>query len=72
MKIWKRTLGMNCRKICKQINVKNNDPHRGPGRLKIIRTGKPGRPRKVYQSNETQHSDPRSISQILERDDKES
>ncbi|KAL0117644.1 hypothetical protein PUN28_008796 [Cardiocondyla obscurior] len=48
-----------------------NEPRRGPGRPKIIKTGRPGRPRKVYQCNNVWHSDLKSISRMLERDDKE-
>ncbi|KAH0816989.1 hypothetical protein GEV33_005802 [Tenebrio molitor] len=40
-----------------------NDPHRGPGRPKILRTGKRGRPKKMYQSK-NKPSDPQSIPQI--------
>jgi hypothetical protein len=47
-----------------------NDSHRGPGRPKILRTGKRGRPKKMYQSK-NKPSDPQSISQMLETDEKE-
>jgi transposase InsO family protein len=47
-----------------------NDSHRGPGRPKILRTGKRGRPKKIYQSK-NKPSDPQSISQMLETDEKE-
>lgn len=49
----------------------DNESRRGPGRPKILRTGKPGRPRKVYQSSDAQRSDPSSTSQIMEQNDKE-
>lgn len=49
----------------------NNESRRGPGCPKILRTGKPGRPRKIYQSSDAQRSDPKSTSQMLKRDDKE-
>lgn len=55
-----------------QINEQeNNEPRRGAGRPKIIRTGKPGRPQKVYQPKRVQQSDPKSVPQMLEQDDKE-
>jgi transposase InsO family protein len=47
-----------------------NESHRGPGRPKILRTGKRGRPKKIYQSK-NKPSDPQSISQMLETDEKE-
>lgn len=49
----------------------DGESRRGPGRPKILRTGKPGRPRKVYQSSDAQRSDPRSTSQIMKQYDKE-
>lgn len=49
----------------------DNESRRGAGRPKIMRTGKPGRPRKIYKSSEVQRSDPRSTSQIMRQDDKE-
>lgn len=55
-----------------QINEReDNEPRRGVGRPKIIRTGKPGRPRKMYQSSDVQQADPKSVSQMLKHDDKE-
>lgn len=52
------------------IEQEDNEPRRGPGRPKIIKTGKPGRPRKTYCLRDVQHSDPSSISEILEQDNK--
>lgn len=51
--------------------LRDSESCRGPGRPRIDRTGKPGRPRKIYQCNNARHTDPKSTSQILERDDKE-
>jgi len=48
----------------------DNEPRRGVGRPKIIRTGKPGRPRKIYQSSDVQSADLKSLLQI-DQDDKE-
>jgi len=54
-----------------QVNEQeDNEPRRGVGRPKIIRTGKPGRPRKIYQSSDVQLADLKSVSQI-DQDDKE-
>lgn len=44
---------------------------RAAGRPKLMRTGKPGRPRKIYISSEIQRSDPSTTSQIMRQDDKE-
>lgn len=49
----------------------DNESHRAAGRPKIMRTGKPGRPRKIYRSSDAQHPDPRSTSQVMRQDDKE-
>jgi hypothetical protein len=46
-----------------------NDPHRGLGRPKILRTGKRGRPKKMYESK-NKPSNPQSIPQMLETDEK--
>ena len=46
-------------------------PLRAPGRLKVIKTGKPGRPRKVYQCQGEQNDNPRNVSEVLEREDHE-
>lgn len=48
-----------------------NESRRAAGRPKIMRTGKPGRPRKIYQSSDAQRPDPRSTSQAMRQDDKE-
>lgn len=45
----------------------NNEPCRGPGCPKIVRTGTPGRPRKVYQRNEA-HANPKFPSEMMKRE----
>jgi len=47
-----------------------NKPRRGVGRPKVIRTGKPGRPRKVHQPSDVQPVDLKSVLQI-DQDNKE-
>lgn len=44
---------------------------RPPGRPHYERTGKRGRPRKIYQTRNPQQSNPESASEIFERDDTE-
>lgn len=51
--------------------LEENEPRRGPGRPRITRTGKPGRPRKIYRCGGTRRPDPSSTSQMLEQDDRE-
>jgi len=42
---------------------------RGKGRLDLLKTGKLGRLRKVYQPSETSRQNPKSPCEIMERDD---
>jgi len=50
----------------------NEQQHtRGPGRPKIIRTGRPGRPRKAYHRSDEYYSEPKSVPQMLKQDDEE-
>ncbi|KAG7199893.1 hypothetical protein KM043_014339 [Ampulex compressa] len=51
--------------------LENNESHRGPGRPRIDKTGKPRRPQKIYQCKDDRHPDPGSIPHMLKRDDKE-
>ena len=44
---------------------------RGPGRPKLAKTGKPGRPAKIYSFKKQLFLDPESASQISERNDKD-
>jgi len=44
---------------------------RGKRRPVLLKMGKPGRPRKVYQPGETSYQDPKSPREIMERDDAE-
>jgi len=65
-------------------DTENNDPeeainretsqtrNHGRGRPTLLKTGKPGRPRKVYQSKGSSYPEPRCASEISERVDKES
>jgi len=46
--------------------------NRGRSRPTLLKTGKPGRPRKIYQSKGSSYPDPRCASEISERVDKES
>ena len=48
-----------------------NQSRRGPGRPKLAKTGKPGRPAKIYSLKKQLSLDPESASQISERDDKD-
>jgi len=45
--------------------------NRGKSRPALLKTGKLGRPTKVYQPGETSHQDPKSPHEILARDDAE-
>ena len=46
-------------------------PLRAPGRPRVIKTGEPGRPRKVYHCQGEQNNDPQNVSEVLEREDHE-
>ena len=53
-------------------NTSNEDGEvrRGRGRLKLLKTGQPGRPKKRYQTrNMTKTPDPESVPDALNRDD---
>lgn len=45
--------------------------HRGRGRPKSLRTGRPGRPKKIYQTKNTINQDPQTVSEALDRNDRE-
>ena len=49
----------------------DNKVRHGRGRPKLMKTGKPGRPKKVYQTRNTRTSDPESVSEALDHDDRE-
>jgi len=44
---------------------------RGKSRPALLKTGKPDRPKKIYQSDKTAHQDPKSLHEIMERIDAE-
>lgn len=41
---------------------------RGRGRPKLLKTGQPGRPKKIYQRKNTNH-DPLNVNEAINRDD---
>jgi len=47
------------------------ESHRGRGRPKLLRTGRPGRPKKIYQTKNTINQDPQTVSEALDRNDRE-
>jgi len=49
----------------------NQTRNRERGRPTLLKTGKPGRPRKIYQSKGSSYPDPRCVSEIPEKVDKE-
>lgn len=51
-------------------NENVGEEHRGPGRPKLVKTGKRGRPKKVYQSKD-KTADPETVSEALSGDDSE-
>lgn len=53
---------MNDASDLQTVELEENEPRRGPGRPMTIRTGKPGRPRKVYQYSDARRPDPKSTS----------
>ena len=44
---------------------------RGPGRPKLVKTGKPGRRRKMYNMVQKKFTDPETSSEIFDREDKD-
>lgn len=55
----------------KRNQVYREENRRERGRPKIVRTGQPGRLKKEYQKNTTTPSDPCSVSEVLERNDRQ-
>lgn len=45
--------------------------HRGRGRPKFLKTGQPGRPKKMYQTRSTKTPDPESVPDALSSDNNE-
>jgi hypothetical protein len=50
---------------------RGDEVRHGRGRPKLMKTGKPGRPKKVYQTRSARTSDPKTVSEALNRDDHE-
>lgn len=67
------TSGEEDERQVEQNHHRSEETRRGRGRSKIIRTGQPGRPRKVYQRNTiiSQDQDPCSVSEVIGRDDQQ-
>lgn len=53
------------------INKGVNESYRSRGRPKILRTGQRGRPKKMYQTNKITNQDSQTVSEALNRNDKE-
>lgn len=46
-------------------NEEDREVRRGRGRPKLLKTGQPGRPKKIYQTGNTKTSDPETVSDAL-------
>lgn len=53
------------------VNKGSNELHRDRGRPKLLRTDQRGRPKKVYQTNNALNQDSQTVSEVLNRNDKE-
>lgn len=53
------------------INEEDSEVRRGRGRPKLMKTGQPGRPRKIYQKDNIKTPDPETVSDALSRNNSE-
>lgn len=53
------------------LNEHEGEVHRGRGRPKLLKTGQPGRPKKLYQTRSTKTPDPESVPDALSSDNNE-
>jgi len=47
------------------FNEEDSEIRRGRGRPKLLKTGQPGRPRKIYQKGNTKIPDPETVPDAL-------
>jgi len=80
MKDYHESLTEDDEEVVDEGDAESSDPDKemiiqrrglGKGRPAFLKTGKPDRPRKIYQPDETSRQDPKSPREIMERDDVE-